>query len=462
MLLTFTCALAPIFQEAEPEATPVSAPPRPNIVFIMADDLGYAELGCFGQTKIETPHLDALATEGVRFTQHYSGSPVCAPSRCVLMTGLHTGHSHVRDNRGAPVVGQLPIPDESVTVAELLQAEGYTTACIGKWGLGGPETTGLPNLQGFDHWFGYLDQWNAHTHYPEYLWRNDEKVMLEGNAEGAQGQYSQDLFTAEAIDFLAKQSRDEPFFLYVPYAVPHVSLHVPEESLAQYADRWEETPYPGAHYSGHEKPRAAYAAMVSHMDRDIGSILAKLDEMGLADNTLVIFTSDNGPTYAGGADSEFFESAGPLRGLKGSVYEGGIRVPMIARWPGHIEAGTSNDHISAFQDYLPTFVELAGGEVPEGLDGVSFVSTLEGRDDEQRQHAYLFWEHQQRRHAIRMGRWKAVRNKLEQPVQLFDLESDLGEKVNIAGEHPELVEVFAHLFATGRTPSEHFPLKRGQ
>ncbi|TDJ65775.1 MAG: hypothetical protein E2O39_17545 [Planctomycetota bacterium] len=448
---------------ALPQAPPASSSERPpNVVLIMADDLGYAEVGCYGQTKIATPNIDRLAAEGVRFTDFYAGAPVCAPSRCVLMTGLHTGHAWVRGNRGKPVVGQVPLPLEAVTVAELLQAAGYTTACIGKWGLGGPNTTGLPNLQGFDRWFGYLDQWNAHDHYPDYLWSDDEKVLLSANADGVDGVHSHDLFTEEALLFLREREPDEPFFLYVPYAIPHVSLQVPEDSLAQYADRWEETPFEGGHYAAHPKPRAAYAAMVTRMDRDVGRILDVLAERGLAENTLVIFTSDNGPSYAGGADSKFFASAGPLRGLKGSLWEGGIRVPFIARWPGRIARGTVSDHVSAFQDVLPTLVELAGGPAPTGIDGVSFAPTLLGRGD-QAQHDYLYWEAPVGgwRQAVRKGRWKAVRTNMKQhsPLKLFDLAADIGEEHDISAEHPEIVREMERILASARTESELWPLE---
>jgi len=446
--------------ESLPAPIAYAAPPRkPNIIYILADDLGYAELGCYGQTKIETPHLDRLAADGMRFTQHYAGSAVCAPSRCVLLTGRHAGHAYVRDNRGKPVVGQEPIPDETVTLAELLKDCGYTTCCTGKWGLGGPDTTGLPNQQGFDHWFGYLDQWNAHSHYPQYLWRNNQKLILEGNADGRKQQYSQNLFTTEAIRFIRSRKADEPFFLYIAYAVPHVSLHVPEESLAQYKGRWPETPFKGRHYEGHATPRAAYAAMVSHMDRDIGRIMALLDELDLDDDTLVVFSSDNGPTYAGGADSAFFESAGPLRGLKGSLFEGGIRVPFIARWPGHVPAGRTTDHVSASWDILPTFVELAGGDPPAETDGISFLPTMLGRSADQPAHPALYWELGARQ-AVRAGDWKLVRRTDEKgntTAMLFNLREDLGETRDVAGEHPDALRRMLNLARKMRTPSETFP-----
>ncbi|MCA9290084.1 MAG: sulfatase-like hydrolase/transferase [Phycisphaerales bacterium] len=440
-------------------ATAATTTRPPNIVYILADDLGYGEVGCYGQTKIGTPNIDAIAAAGVRFTQHYAGNAVCAPSRCCLMTGLHPGHAHVRDNNGAPVVGQEPLPDAVVTVAERLKALGYTTGCMGKWGLGGPDTSGLPNLQGFDHWFGYLDQWNAHSHYPAYLWRNREKIMLDGNRDGARGQYSQDLITAEALDFIRERRDDEPFFLYVPYCIPHVSLHVPEDSLAEYKGRWEETPYPGAHYAGHETPRAAYAAMVSHMDRDIGRITALLAARGLDDDTIVIFTSDNGPTYAGGADSTFFESTAGLRGLKGSLFEGGIRVPFVAQWPGRIPPGTTSDHVSAFWDMTPTFVELAGGAAPTELDGISMLPALLGQDERQRRHGALYWE-LGRAQAVRAGPWKLVRQTNQAgdtTAMLFNLDDDRNEERNLADARPEILDLMLRLAREMRRPSDIFP-----
>ena len=442
------------------QPAPPAPPPRPNIVYILADDLGYGELGCYGQQKIETPQIDRLAAEGISFTAHYAGAPVCAPSRCVLMTGLHTGHAYVRDNRGKPVIGQLPIPDETVTVAELLKDAGYRTGVVGKWGLGGPDTTGLPNLQGFDFFYGYLDQWRAHDYYPEYLWRNQRQVPLEGNEDGGQENYSHDRMTEAALEFLADAPQEHPFFLYVAYTIPHVSLQVPDDSLEQYRGRFPETPYPGAHYAGHDQPRAAYAAMISRMDLDVGRIMAELKRRKLDQDTLVIFSSDNGPTYAGGADAGFFNSAGELRGLKGSLYEGGIRVPMIARWPEKIEPGSKSDHPSAFWDLLPTFTELAGAKTPDAIDGISMVATLLGKPERQAAHEYLYWEHRSRMQAVRMGDWTAVRKKVGGPVELYDLATDPGEERNVAGSHKEVVKQIERIFVEGRTPSEHFPLKQ--
>jgi arylsulfatase len=460
----------------------------PNIVFILADDLGYGELGSYGQEKIRTPNLDRLASEGMRFTQHYSGSPVCAPSRAVLMTGLHTGHAYIRDNDEMPergdvwhdpsLEGQRPLPPGTHTVPAMLQDAGYTTGAIGKWGLGGPESSGEPNRQGFDFWYGYLCQRLAHNYYPTHLWRNGEKDVLEGNEyffphqrlpeeadpydrasytpySGAQ--YSMDLMAEEALAFI-RRNRDRPFFLYLPFPVPHVALQVPEESLAEYEGAFPETPYRGEKgYLPHPTPRAAYAAMITRMDREIGRILALLEELGLADNTLVFFSSDNGPTFNGGTDSEYFQSAGPFRGLKTTLYEGGIRVPLLARWPGRIEPGSVTDHLSAFWDFLPTFAELVGTELPVEVDGVSMLPTLLGRPAEQRQHDYLYWEYQGGQ-AVHIGDWKAIRHGGDAEIELYDLSTDIAEQRDVATQHPEIIARIAEIMRDGRTESQLFPL----
>jgi len=440
---------------------------KPNIVYILADDLGYAEVGCYGQKKIKTPNIDKLAADGMKFTQHYSGNPVCAPSRCALMTGLHTGHTQVRGNKqvggdegwvlGSTVGGQWPIKADTVTVAKILTKAGYTTGAFGKWGLGRVGTTGDPNKQGFDHFYGYICQRQAHTFYPNHLWRDGEIEWIEANKDGKEQVYSHDLIAAEALKFI-KAYKDRPFFLYVPFTIPHMALHVPEDSLAEYRGKWTDPPYTGDKgYFPHPNPRACYAGMVTRMDRDVGRIMALLKELGLDDNTLVIFTSDNGPTFNGGSDSVFFESAKPLRGLKGSVYEGGIRVPYIARWPGRIKAGSTSNHISAFWDFLPTCCELIGEDPPKDIDGISMLPTLFGRDQQQRKHDYLYWELRGQQ-AIRMGKWKALRLKPGRKIELYDLDSDIAESKDLTDEHPEIVAKATEIFRTGRTESEVFPL----
>jgi arylsulfatase len=453
-------------------------PERPNIILIVADDLGYGELGCYGQKWIQTPHIDQLAREGLRFTQFYAGSPVCAPSRCTLMTGKHTGHAYIRDNGdpkhlqhlkerfGWEFPGQNPLPDEEITVAELLKARGYATAAIGKWGLGHFGTSGDPNRQGFDLFYGFNCQRHAHNHYPRFLWRNNQKEPLAGNDRTLTGEtYSQDKFTEVAIQFI-QDHHEQPFFLYLPFAIPHLSIQVPEESLAPYKDKIPEADYVHRGYLKHPFPRAGYAAMVSHMDDDVGKIVALVDELGLSEKTLILFTSDNGPTYnrLGGSDSEFFASAGAFRGRKGSVYEGGLRVPLVARWKGTVAPGQTTDHISAFWDVLPTLCELAGAEPPNLVDGLSLVPVITGRGN-QPQHDYLFWEFPSYggQQAVRMGRWKAVRKDIFKgngQLELYDLETDPAESRNVASEHPEMVEKMERILAEGRTDSELFPIFR--
>ncbi len=461
---------------------------RPNIIYILADDLGYAELGCYGQRKIRTPNIDRLAGEGVRFTQHYSGSPVCAPSRCTLLTGQHTGHAQIRNNaemggweRDARE-GQRPLTADTLTLARLLKQHGYTTCAIGKWGLGGPDSTGQPNRQGFDHWYGYLCQRVAHNYYPTHLWRNGDKDLLDGNPwfsahqridgppadAGAYDryrgeQYAPDLMISEALEFI-RANRDRPFFLYFATPVPHAAIQVPRDSLDEYAGKFPEKPYDGSRgYLPHPTPRAGYAAMITRMDRDVGRMLRLVEQLGLEENTLVVFSSDNGPTFNGGTDSKFFQSTGPLRGLKCDVYEGGIRVPFVARWKGHIKPGTVSDHISAFWDLLPTVAELLSIEPPADIDGISFLPTLLARPG-QRKHHHLYWEYSSGdgKQAVRMGRWKGVRTKIAKrpgaPIELYDLDSDIGESRDLADRYPQIVKQIADIMATDRTESELFPM----
>jgi len=440
---------------------------RPNIVFILADDLGYADVGCYGQKKIRTPNIDALAAAGMRFTQCYSGNPVCAPSRCTLMTGYHSGHGQVRNNMqvggqegwtlGSTIGGQWPLAEGTFTVAHLFQKAGYTTGAFGKWGLGRVGTTGDPQKQGFDHFFGYICQRQAHTYYPNHLWRDGQIVWIEENKDGAERVYSHDLIAEEALKFL-RANKDRPFFLYVPFTIPHVSLQVPEDSLAQYQGQWPDPAYDGKRgYVPHASPRACYAAMVSRMDKDVGRITALLKELGLEEDTLVIFSSDNGPTNAGGSDAGFFGGAGPLHGLKGSVWDGGIRVPFIARWPGKIKPGSESGHIAAFWDFLPTCAELLGEQPPKGIDGISMLPTLLGRPG-QKQHEYLYWELNGQQ-GVRMGDWKAVRLKPNQKIQLFNLKTDIGEKNDVADQHQDIVAKIQDILQNGRTESDVFPLQ---
>lgn len=438
-------------------ALPAQQPRLPNIVYLLADDLGYGELGCYGQDKIQTPHLDALARQGIRFTQHYAGAPVCAPSRCVLMTGKHLGHATVRDNQEHKPEGQEPLLPGDVTIAQLLHDAGYATGGFGKWGLGYPGSVGDPFHKGFDHFFGYNCQRHAHNFYPTWLWDDQRRIELEGNTGGVTGkQYAAELITQAALRFL-EANKDRPFFLFFPSTLPHLALQVPDEALAQYKGKWEETPYTGKSYQPNATPRATYAAMISELDREVGRILDKLQQLGLEDDTLVIFSSDNGPTHLNPqVDVDFFRSAGPLRGLKGSVFEGGIREPMIARWPGHIAAGSRTELISGFVDVMPTLCEVAGVKPPQDSDGVSMLPTLLGQPG-QRQHDYMFWDFPGYggQLAVRMGKWKAVRvDMIKDPaakLQLFDLEADLGERHDVAAQHPDVAAQMAKLMVAART-----------
>jgi arylsulfatase len=459
-----------------PTSARADEPKLPNIVLIVADDLGYGELGCYGQQTIQTPRIDELARQGLRFTQFYCGAPVCAPARCTLMTGKHTGHAAVRNNKKPKGMdrlrekyawetpGQQPLPGSEVTVAELLHTKGYATAAVGKWGLGMVGTSGDPNRQGFDLFYGFVCQTHAHNHYPKFLYRNDQKETLPGNDGSHAGQtYAQDKFTEEALRFI-REPRDGPFFLYLPFTIPHLGIQVPEESLAQYTGKFSETSYTHKGYNKHPTPRAGYAAMISHMDAAIGKIVDAIEERGLAENTLILFTSDNGPAYSrlGGTDSDFFKSAGPLRGRKGSVYEGGIRVPLVARWTGRIAAGRETDQVAAFWDMLPTLCEIAKAETPQNLDGISITSTLYGKPDQQ-QHEYLYWEFPAYgvQQAVRAGNWKALRHGddlANQAFELYDLSSDIAEQHDVAADHPEIVKRLAGYAAAAHTRSNVFPL----
>ncbi len=462
LCLLFVFALAPA----------AAAQQRPNIILILADDLGSGDLGCYGQTRIETPRLNRMALEGMRFTQFYAAAPVCAPSRCSILTGQHSGHMFVRDNREVQPEGQLALPADTPTIPRLLQRRAYTSAFTGKWGLGAPNSTGAPTRQGFHSFLGYLCQRQAHNHYPTHLWRNEQKITLDGNTAGnlVGAHYTHDLFTDEALRFIRDNGGGaRPFFLFVAYAIPHVALQVPDDSLDQYRGKLEDTPYDGKQgYLPHPTPHAAYAAMVSRMDRDVGRILDLLAELEIDKNTLVIFTSDNGPTHGrvGGADSAFFRSAGDLRGLKGSVYEGGVRVPMIARWPGVIAPDTTTDLPVIHYDLMPTFLEIAGvaaADIPAKLDGVSLVPTLKGEPDKQKRHEFLYWEFTGYggQFAVRLGKYKAVRRNLiknpDAPFELYDLEADPTEQRDIAADHPEMVERAKDVMRREHVNSKEFP-----
>jgi arylsulfatase A-like enzyme len=429
---------------------------KPNIIFIQADDLGYGDLSVYGQKKFTTPNIDRLAAEGMRFTQYYAGSTVCAPSRSALMTGQHSGHTRIRGN------ARYPLLPEDVTVAEVLKSAGYATAVIGKWGLGEAGTTGVPNRKGFDYFFGYLNQRHAHNYYPTFLWRNEEKVPLRNvvpdeDKEGSGNStnrldYSHDLLAEEALKFLERQNGG-PFFLYLSFTIPHANNEAKNKGM--------EVPDLGEFANKDWPPQErAKAAMITRMDRDVGRVMELLKKRGIDDDTIVFFTSDNGPHREGGADPEFFDSSGPLRGIKRAMYEGGIRVPMIARWPKRINAGAVSDQVWANWDFMPTAAEIAGAKPPANIDGISMLDALLGK--RQRNHEFLYWEFHEGGffQAVRMGDWKAVRNAPGSPLELYNLKTDLGEKNDVASKRPVVVKKIEAYLKTARTESDLWPVKK--
>jgi arylsulfatase A-like enzyme len=471
-LLSWLVAAAPGFLHAQPNpdsgskakalSLAAAGPRKPSIIFILADDLGYGDLGCYGQGKIKTPNLDRLAAEGLRFTSFYAGSTVCAPSRCALMTGLHTGHAYIRGNR------ILALRPEDRTVAEVLKQAGYHNGLVGKWGLGNEHTTGVPQNKGFDDFVGFLDQAHAHDYYTDHLWHydsatgRDQQQTFYENMDGKKQLYVHDLFTTAATNFVRIHRPDQfnhfqPFFLYLAYTIPHANneegsrtgngMQVPSD--APYSDQpWPQT----------EKNKAA---MITRLDRDVGRLMDRLRQLGIEDNTILFFSSDNGPHKEGGVDPSFFSSSGPLRGIKRDLYEGGIRVPLIARWPGRIKAGQVNDAPWAFWDFLPTAAELAGAPAPANLDGLSMLPTLLGQTQTNR-HEFLYWEFHERgfQQAVRMGDWKALRPQPGRPLELYNLKTDLGEKHNLAAQNPEVVAKIEEYLKTARTASDLWPIRK--
>lgn len=456
----FICVMGLATTQAPAGQGAAADAPRPNIVLIVADDLGYGDLGCYGQPRIHTPCLDRLAAEGLRFTQFYAGSTVCAPSRCSLMTGYHTGHSFIRGNGGEN------LRPEDLTLADALRAAGYQTALIGKWGLGHEGSSGLPTRQGFDTFFGYLDQGHAHNYYPAFLVRGEAREALPNvvPGAGAAGQgvaterrvYSHDAFVDEALKRLA-EPRSKPLFLYLAFTIPHANneagregMEVPD--LGEYADQ----PWPA--------PQRGHAAMITRMDRDIGRLVERLRASGMADNTLVLFTSDNGPHAESGCDPEFNDSNGPLSGHKRDLTEGGIRVPLIAWWPGHAPAGQVTEQVAANWDLLPTLVELTGvpDALPRDLDGLSLTPTLLGHPAEQKQHEALYWSFYEGGggRAARQGNWKAIEQPMGTPLRLYDLQADVGEAHDLAAEQPQRVAEMTRLLDASHTPSERWPLPK--
>jgi arylsulfatase A-like enzyme len=447
---------------------------KPNIIYILADDLGYGDVSCFGQKHFQTPNIDRLAKEGMRFMQHYAGTAVCAPSRCSLMTGLTTGHTPIRGNKSFGEEGQWPLPAQSLTIAEMLKEAGYVTGAFGKWGLGSTDNEGDPNSQGFDQFFGFKCQSLAHNYYPGHLWDNQEKIILKGNSGDKFEEYAPELIHQKALKFM-EQNKNRPFFLYYPTTIPHAELLVPEKQLAKFRGKLlPEKSYKGTDpggtkfrmgpYGSQPESHAAFAAMVTLLDEKVGELLARLKELGLDKNTLVLFSSDNGPHKEGGADPDYFDSNGPYKGYKRDLYEGGIHEAMIAWWPGKIAKGSSTEHISAFWDVMPTLADVAGIKTPAGIDGISFLPTLLNRAG-QKQHESLYWEFHELdgRQAIRKNNWKLVRYQVFIPekttTELYDLSKDPGETTNLAAAHPELVVELLKTMNASRVPSEIFKFK---
>lgn len=430
---------------------------KPNIIYILADDLGYNELGCYGQQIIETPNIDRLAKEGMLFLNHYAGSNICAPSRCALMTGKHTGHSWIRDNKPLPFEGNEPIPDSEITVAEVLKKAGYKTGAFGKWGLGYPGSEGSANNQGFDQFYGYNCQRHAHSYYTHYMRQNDDSVTLKGNLKAPYTDYTADVIHSKALQFI-EDNKDKPFFLYYPSTLPHTPYHQPDDEILDYYAKKTGMPKGNATDMAFSVPK--HAALTARLDEHVGEIMAKLKELNILDNTLVIFTSDNG-TSLRPQQNQYLKTGGELHGRKSEVYEGGIKAPMIAFWKDKILPGTTSDHISAFWDVLPTFAELVNVENPANIDGISFLPTLLGKQDEQQEHEYLYWERNQTQ-AIRKGDMKAVisynKNTHQQSVEIYNLFQDPFEKNNLADTLTEVTEEFIELAKTARINSELFPL----
>lgn len=435
---------------------------KTNIIFIMADDLGYRELGCYGQKKIKTPNIDRLAAEGMKFTDFYTGSAVCGPARCNLMTGKHGGHAFIRDNHEVGAWkshdGQLPIPAGTETISSILKKQGYATGAFGKWGLGAPGSTGGPLENGFDRFFGYNCQRHAHNLYPKYLVDDNGKRQLDGNTRGRTGkQYGPQLIADEMLDFV-RENKDKPFFVYYPTVLPHLALQAPQEDIDEYKGKWPDPPYNGKSYLPHPTPKACYAAMITFMDKQVGRLMKLLKDLNLDDNTIVFFTSDNGTTYLKGqVDYEFFESVGKLRGLKGSLYEGGIRVPMIARWPGKIKPAATTNLPSAIYDVMATLADLTGAKLESETDGISIMPTLMSNSSSQKKHEYLFWDFAgyKGQIAVRVGNWKAIKQNIKKnpdaKIQLYNLKDDIAEKNDLADKYPDIVKKMEEIMLQART-----------
>ncbi len=446
---------------------------KPNIIYILADDLGYGDLSCNGQTHFQTPNIDQLAVEGMIFTQHYSGSTVCSPSRSVLLTGQHTGHTPIRGNK-RDEFGNWPMAADAITIAEILKENGYSTGAFGKWGLGYPGSEGDPNKQGFDEFFGYNDQTLAHNYYPGFLNHNQDTIWLNDNNNGGIGSYAPNPIHKQALKFM-EDNKDKPFFMYYPSVIPHAELFAPEEYMEKYRGRFlPEKEFKGVDdgerfrkgpYGSQTESHAAFAAMINLLDDQVGEIVAKLKQLGIENNTIIMFSSDNGPHVEGGADPDYFDSNGIYKGYKRDLYEGGIHAPMIVWWPGKVQASTQTSHVSAFWDILPTIADIVGASSPENIDGISFLPSLMGKEN-QKEHDYLYWEFHEKngRLAIRQGDWKLIRYDVFTPekttTELYNLPNDPGEEKNIAKENPEITTKLLTLLESARTPSEDFKFEK--
>lgn len=439
-----------------------------NIIFILCDDMGYGDLGCYGQQYIKTPNIDRMAKEGMQFMQHYAGCPVSAPSRCSLQTGLHTGHSQIRGNKEIDPEGQEPMAEGTYTIAKLMKNAGYTTGLFGKWGLGNPGSVSTPNKMGYDEFYGYNCQRQAHTYYPDHLWHNEERVDIQENVDKARKKYSQDMIHEQAMRFI-RSNKNRPFFAMLTYTIPHAELNLPHDKFYKmYENTFEEEPYIDERgyqegkggYETSMQPKASFAAMISRLDSYVGDIMKELQEMGIAENTMLFFTSDNGPHREGGAQPDFFKSYGPLRGIKREVYEGGIRIPFIAWSPGNIPAGEQTNHISAFWDFMPTLADIVGDKLGTYTDGISYLPTLLGKSGEQREHEFLYWEFHEAKgkQAVRVGNWKLIRQPIngDTKVELYDLSRDLHEDHNLATMYPAKVTELVTIMDNARTESSLF------
>ncbi len=468
-VVTLFCYFSIYFSNAQENRKVIKS--KPNIIYILADDLGYGDLSCYGQEKFSTPNIDKLAKEGMLFTQHYSGAPVCAPSRSALLTGLNTGHTPIRGNKGVEPEGEYPIPKDTFTIAELLKSKGYATGAFGKWGLGGPGTEGDPLQQGFDAFYGYNSQMLAHHYYPQHLWDNKNKVILTENEGVNKGQYAPDLIHQKALLFLEKHQK-ESFFLYYASPLPHAELIAPKGYMDKFVGKFNpEKNYKAkpnneglkkGEYASQPQSHAAFAALITLLDDQVGEIVAKIKELGLEDNTIIIFTSDNGPHQEGGADPDYFNSNGTLKGYKRDLYEGGIRVPMIAKWNGKIAEGSKSNHISAFWDVMPTLATITNAKIEGSVDGISFLPTLLNKGS-QKKHNYLYWEFHELggRQAIRQGDWKLIKYNVNKNgnYQLYNLKNDISETNDLASKMPEKVAELAKILESSRTESEVFQFK---